>query len=342
MKKVFVKALCFLLLVIIYAPALFSQVTEISNLPDLIPYRKGNKWGFCDRNKKMVIPADFEEANLFGVTPGPQFLEFSYDFAYVKKDGGDYKITKSGVLIRIGRMTRSYNSEGIVAGEGGISMIESVYKRKFRDPKTGKVGLLGRYDAKGKFDTLIPARFDDIEPHVLKDSIDHVSIRENGKWGLMLASSQKVLLKPAYDTIEYIGIVKKNGIICLAYSVKANSKVGYFIQDKLVLPARYKSISKIGYYLLEVQTDSGTKLVDLDGKTLASGYEARDHFWAFEDSDYTPVKKDGKLGLMSIRGKLVAPCKYEDFDETSGGLWWVTYKGKKGLIDCKGTEYFED
>jgi hypothetical protein len=340
MKTELVKALCFLLCFVTVMSSVCAQNGNATQLPDLIPYRKGDKWGYCDRNKKNIIPADFEEASLFGVKPDEKYLDVPDSIAYVKMDNKEYCLTKSGKLIGPGRMSSFSNDEGIVAASGGMTMIESVYKKTFKDPKTGKVGLLGRHDAKGKYDTLIPARFDDIEPNVLNDSIDHVSIRENGKWGLMLASSQKMLLKPAYDTVQYTGVVKKNGIIRLAYRVRANSKVGYFIQDKLVLPARYKSIYEYGYRVLQVRTDSGTNLVDLDGKTIASGYEVKG--WAFERSDYAPVIKNGKWGLMSIRGKLVAPCKYEDYNTTRWDLWWVTYKGKKGLIDFKGTEYFED
>jgi hypothetical protein len=36
-----------------------------NNLPDLIPYRKGDKWGYCDKNKKIVIPCRFEKAHRF-------------------------------------------------------------------------------------------------------------------------------------------------------------------------------------------------------------------------------------------------------------------------------------
>ena len=37
----------------------------------LIPYRKGDKWGFCDRNKKIVIPIQYDKAGLFneGLAP---------------------------------------------------------------------------------------------------------------------------------------------------------------------------------------------------------------------------------------------------------------------------------
>ena len=34
-------------------------------LPDLIPYRKGDKWGFCNRKKEIVIECVYDEVGLF-------------------------------------------------------------------------------------------------------------------------------------------------------------------------------------------------------------------------------------------------------------------------------------
>ena len=37
-------------------------MNELDNsLPELIPYRKGDKWGFCDRNKKIVIDCVYDK-----------------------------------------------------------------------------------------------------------------------------------------------------------------------------------------------------------------------------------------------------------------------------------------
>ena len=36
-----------------------------SDLPKLIPYRKGDKWGFCDRNKKIVVECVYDWARPF-------------------------------------------------------------------------------------------------------------------------------------------------------------------------------------------------------------------------------------------------------------------------------------
>jgi len=36
-----------------------------NDLPELLPYRKGDKWGFCDRNKKIVIECVFDWVDFF-------------------------------------------------------------------------------------------------------------------------------------------------------------------------------------------------------------------------------------------------------------------------------------
>jgi hypothetical protein len=58
---------------------LFLQENLSARLPDLIPYRKGNLWGYCDSTKKMII-------------------EPKYDFAYDFSEGTAivlYKNTKA-------------------------------------------------------------------------------------------------------------------------------------------------------------------------------------------------------------------------------------------------------
>jgi len=37
----------------------------MDNKPELIPYRKGDKWGFCDRNKRIVIECKYDSAYCF-------------------------------------------------------------------------------------------------------------------------------------------------------------------------------------------------------------------------------------------------------------------------------------
>lgn len=50
------------LLVFLFAGYVFTQETK---LPELIPYRKGDKWGFCDMDRKIVIPIKYYEVGFF-------------------------------------------------------------------------------------------------------------------------------------------------------------------------------------------------------------------------------------------------------------------------------------
>ena len=55
------------------------------DLPELIPYRKGDKWGFCDRNMKIVIEYVYDKVD-----------KFSEGLAMVKKDGKYGFVDKKG------------------------------------------------------------------------------------------------------------------------------------------------------------------------------------------------------------------------------------------------------
>jgi hypothetical protein len=59
------------------------------NLPDLIPYRKGTKWGFCDKNKKIIIPVIYDNVEFFGAYYVESYepSKIYQDYALVRKDG---------------------------------------------------------------------------------------------------------------------------------------------------------------------------------------------------------------------------------------------------------------
>jgi predicted nucleic acid-binding Zn ribbon protein len=54
-------------------------------LAALIPYRKGDKWGFCDRDRKMVIPAVYDSVDLF--SDGLAQVELNLKFGFVDTKG---------------------------------------------------------------------------------------------------------------------------------------------------------------------------------------------------------------------------------------------------------------
>ena len=44
---------------------LYAQTDTADRTPELIPYRIGDKWGYADRNKKIVIPVKYDYADVF-------------------------------------------------------------------------------------------------------------------------------------------------------------------------------------------------------------------------------------------------------------------------------------
>jgi len=85
----------------------------------LIPFRKGDKWGYCDENKNLVIPAIFDEAG-----------RFSEGLAPVKING------KWGFIDSSGRLCIPAIYEKVEPFLGGIANV-SLNKRKGYIDKKG-------------------------------------------------------------------------------------------------------------------------------------------------------------------------------------------------------------
>ncbi|MEO0233878.1 MAG: WG repeat-containing protein [candidate division WOR-3 bacterium] len=87
--------------------ALFLFAQNLPEPPEFIPYRKGDKWGFCDRNKKIVIECKYDGA-----------LPFSEGLAAVKLNGKWGYIDKTGkeVIAPEFDLVRNF-SEGFAAVE---------------------------------------------------------------------------------------------------------------------------------------------------------------------------------------------------------------------------------
>ena len=88
-----ISPLIFLLLIVLFPIALFSQ----SAIPKLIPYRKGNLWGYCDADKKIIIPPKFEWVNFFNSVKGSAD---SYSIVIKKGESG---LNREGVINQKGK-----------------------------------------------------------------------------------------------------------------------------------------------------------------------------------------------------------------------------------------------
>jgi hypothetical protein len=63
---------------------------------DLIPFKKGSQYGYCDKNKKIIIPIQYTNAYPFGYQTINGLYE---DYASVKNEKGSFIINKKGEII---------------------------------------------------------------------------------------------------------------------------------------------------------------------------------------------------------------------------------------------------
>lgn len=67
--------------------ALTDRLLSLHNddLPELIPYRKGDKWGFCDFRKRIVIDCIYEDVSRFN--EGKAAIEKNQKWGFIDKNG---------------------------------------------------------------------------------------------------------------------------------------------------------------------------------------------------------------------------------------------------------------
>ena len=56
-------------------------------LPKLIPYRKKDKWGFCDRHKNIKIPVQFDFVGDFH--EGLVKVQLNNKWGFINEDGSE-------------------------------------------------------------------------------------------------------------------------------------------------------------------------------------------------------------------------------------------------------------
>ncbi len=76
----------FLMFIFLNSGLLTAQT--LPNPPELIPYRKGDKWGFCDRNKKIVIGCKYDFAGPF--SEGLSIVKLNGKWGFIDANGNEY------------------------------------------------------------------------------------------------------------------------------------------------------------------------------------------------------------------------------------------------------------
>lgn len=360
---------------LIFSLLLTSQTTFAQKLPELIPYRKGDLWGFCDKNRKIVIPCTYAK-----VSP------FYEGLARVSNKGEKY-----GFI----------NPKGEVVIPLKYDWAHSVYQgwiyaeQRLKD--WGNVG--GFIDITGK--TVIPFQIK-TPPIPLPEASRHIFSQDlmalpwidkpgnEAKYGY-INKQGTFIIKPSYfyatrfsSSVALVRTEKDKGYAYInpkgevlftkekyyssaAFSeglarVRLNSKIpaeamkqGYIGADgQVVIPLAYYTFNEFKEGLAAVQKyndkdQEGQKWGFLDkngGLSIPFQYEQA---FNFNNGLALAVKFD-KVGFINTKGRVVIPFKYEyhthahfydmlNISDRAGfqaGFAPVWQKGKMGFINREG------
>lgn len=344
------------------------QTLTRPSLPDLIPYRKGDKWGFCDRNKKIVIECVYDEVEPFSeglagvkynnkwgfigkegnLVIACQFSEvedFSEDLAIVKRDDEWGVVDKIGKLIvpfQYGRIFSFFDGLAILVRRNSCGAIDKtgrlVIPCKFRLLERFSEGLAtvlqegkwGFIDKTGKL--AITNKFESISSF----SEGLASVEQNGKWGFIDKLCSLIIpyqFDYAYPFSEGLASVRQGG------------KRGFIDKtSRIVIPYQFDDAHSFSDGMAKVEQDGEWGFIDRKGSlVIPCDFEDAGSF----SERLAEVKLGGKYGFIDKTGSIIIPCQFENTRPFKGGLAKVGYTEwgyfeLLGYIDREGNQYWEE
>ncbi|MBI1838242.1 MAG: WG repeat-containing protein [Flavobacteriia bacterium] len=312
---------CFLLVSILILNISCGQ-QDHSNSKDLIPYRKGDLYGYSNRNKEIIIPVKYTKAALFnkyGIAEvaigGPN--EFNRKYGYINKKGEE--------IIPIGKY------ESIGSFEDSVTWFETKINDTLR---YGVVNIYGKEIVKPQYDKA--PMFDNGFAIVTKFYFSTSKIKTE-KSGVINKKGEIII------PIEYAGFSNfVNGIAVVKQF--GSNKFGLMnIKGEVKVPFHFDGMNhpffpfslkeeNISSGLIPVKSGDQGKwgYIDFKGKTVVPFQ----FDWVFYyKNGYSLVMLNKKWGVTDINGQLIIPLEYESIGNFSSNLFSAKKQGKCGVIN---------
>ena len=314
-------------------------------LPKLIPYRKGDKWGYCDSTKRMIIPAKYDMVYPFS---GDTAVVIYGEQRLLIDTIGNETFFPDSVSIESHHYLRIVNvgkSEvcGLIDAKGnyvikptdfGLSWIGENYLFASRGLRIAVYDWLGRQIL--GFNYL----WYDFDPRGINTDSGKFILENRRKEFGVIDTSGKIIVPFIYGFIRDAGCgyyVAEKGK--MSYAMDSNGNVIYTTKGGITPHRIFFRMAGFDEGTISPQVDSCVRcllsrkiIYPLPMDTLIDGI----YMFGFRDE----------------KGKIVIPPKYDfvdTFDKT--GLAQI-YKSKNphiksndiflGYMDIHGTEYWED
>lgn len=333
-------------------------------LPDLIPYRKGDKWGYCDRNKKIVIECKYDDVEPFEGKVAKVYLNGKWGF--VDKSGKEVIPPKYDnvlewrdemVMVEVNGVYGFVNKNGEevikpmfrLANDFNEGLAAVLYDRWKYIDKNGKELSIATYSEVGNFSEgmsavcsnekwgfidrtgkeVVPLKYEKVKGF----SEGLVAVCLNGKWGYIDKRGGEIVALKFEDARFF-----SEGLA----GVKLNGKYGFIDRTgNFVVKPEYDDVSDFSGGLAAVRKERFWGYIDKKGKAKTK-FEYVMAFPFFKEGFAIVEVASGKDWVSTIidrEGKEIfsnVKEKYEIRGGYSEGLFCVEKDDKIGFVDSKG------
>ncbi len=274
-----------------FAAVNFEKRSKCDNHYHIYPYNTHKPTKLYNLNSKRYYPRDYSIVS---------YTNYSTSFSKSPN------IIKSKLLVlydcdKIGFIHR--NGKILVEPKyNDINVISETIIAVKKDTLWGFIDTLGNEISEFKYQ------------HVGMYSNGFITIKNNGKWGV-IDTNYNYIVKPIYDKIEIEG-----------NCIKVSNKSGVGVinnKEKTVIPLTNKIIfCSNGMIYIKNKTKWG--IFDIYGNAI---YDYQLSFIPKRINDVLVVIKDGKYGIIDLKGKIVLPFKYDKI-KTDGKKYYFTKTNK--------------
>lgn len=242
------------------------MISELAFSQSLIPYRKGNKWGYSNEKGEIIIKPKYKEVGIFNekIT----WVKKGNKFGYINKKGvlvTKIEFIKAGTFgdrqafVKTKEESYCINSEGkktqcfSMCGGSHFTFLEYQTYRK-----GNKIGVFKYIFTDGVIIDTLPAIWDEI-----KINSYYAAVKQDNKWGVINFEGELVT-ELIYDSIELKSEYGRHQF----FKVKYQDRYG-FLNEKgeELIPPKYYKADFFGYGIAKVWlTDKLYFYIDSKGK----------------------------------------------------------------------------
>ena len=345
------------------AIAVTNKILDLAKAePLLIPYRKGNKWGFCREDKTIVIDCVYDEAEPFIENEAKVSVIIpSYNPFVIEKN--TFYINNKGNIIK----TIITNNYEFYCNEKGNRILPCKYDEVIKlSNNLAKVRLLNKWGLiNNERVEIVPCKYD-----YINDFDDgFAKVRINDKYGLIDTNGKEIVsckyknISKFYEGLAAVdfGFINKDGIEVIKgfsttpkktfnnYARFSNGIANVFNDEgiccyinkegKVIIPIIYESISPFSEGLACVYKDGKCGVININGDVIIP---FKFHYIFYYNNEgafhngHAAVMVEEKYGFINRNGEFITPCIFENVDNFSNGLARVILNNKSGFINTKG------